>query len=73
MMVLGQDKVIRDRIGKLQEMHAIITGQIGDLEVELEDKRAQRARIEGGIIELQALLNQPKPEETSEEKGDEEE
>ena len=69
--VLGQDKTIRERIGKLQEMHTVVNGQIADLAEELAEKRANLARVEGGIIELQYLLNPPTPIETAE--SDEEE
>lgn len=57
MTVLGQDQKITERAARLEEMRLIVTGQISDIEAQLEDRKANLARIEGGIIELRALLN----------------
>lgn len=70
---LGQDGTIRERIGRLQEMHSVVNGQAADLAEQLEEKRANLARIEGGIIELQYLLTPPvEPEVKSDEEPEEE-
>jgi hypothetical protein len=61
MVELGQDKRIQERVGQLEQMRLITAGQIADLEQQIREKEGLLAWIEGGQIELRALLNPPTP------------